>query len=133
MDYNYVEMFKKCVNINNEQNAKIQKQTEIKNTKQIVEQMCTLLNVTTSDNNSTKKEIIVDSKQFFNVNHQKQPVEDFKNKEFYDKIKSLHCLFTWDFKSFKKQDILPYFQNKYGCNNIDISKCISTSGFTFVR
>lgn len=64
---------------------------------------------------------------------QKPFVKDCKKKELFDQIKSLHCLFTWDLKPPKKQNIITCIKNKYGCNNLDLSSYSQTPEFTFVR
>jgi len=57
------------------------------------------------------------------------PIEDTKETQLLNQIKSLHCLFTWNLKLQKTQDIITHIKNKYGYYNLDIS----VSEFTFVR
>jgi len=63
------------------------------------------------------------------IEKKKKLVVYTKETQLLNQIKSLHCLFTWNLKSQKKQDIITHIKNKYGNYNLDIS----VSEFTFVR
>lgn len=140
MGNDYNTMFNSLVNTPN-QKTKNQRQnlepTKIEKTKQNVEPRCTPSEKTkgTPNDYSTSNKLISDSNEslVFNFVQQKPSDDSFKKKELYDQVKSLHCLFTWNLVSHNKQNVLSYIQNKYGNNNIDISKCVPSSKFTFVR
>uniref|UniRef100_A0A2S2QZ41 ribonuclease H n=1 Tax=Sipha flava TaxID=143950 RepID=A0A2S2QZ41_9HEMI len=56
-------------------------------------------------------------------------VTNSQNIDLLNQIKSLQCLFTWEVKSQRNQDMIIYIKNKYGNVNLDIS----LPEFTFTR
>lgn len=144
-------MFKSFVNVSNKQNKNNSesKQNSIEHTRQNIDNVPKLLNEI-EDDNSTKnivvskvvpleiniKDLSVDSDLVNNKNDSKSientkqvPVEQTIETQLLNQIKSLHCLFTWNLKTKKKQDIITHIKNKYGDYNLDIS----VTEFTFVR
>jgi len=147
----FSSMFKSFVNVSNKQNKNNSesKQNSIEHTRQNIDNVPKLLNEI-EDDNSTKnivvskvvpleiniKDLSVDSDLVNNKNDSKSientkqvPVEQTIETQLLNQIKSLHCLFTWNLKTKKKQDIITHIKNKYGDYNLDIS----VTEFTFVR
>lgn len=144
-------MFKSLVNVSNKQNKNNieSKQNSIEHTRQNIDNVLKLLNEI-EDDNSTKnlvvskvvpleintKDVSVGSDLVNNKNDSKSientkqvPVEQTTETQLLNQIESLHCLFTWNLKTKKKQDIITHIKNKYGNYNLDIS----VTEFTFVR
>lgn len=144
-------MFKSLVNVSNKQNKNNSesKQNSIEHTRQNIDNVFKLLNEI-EDDNSTKnivvskvvpleintKDLSVGSDLVNNINDSKSientkqvPVEQTTETQLLNQIESLHCLFTWNLKTKKKQDIITHIKNKYGNYNLDIS----VTEFTFVR
>jgi len=147
----FSSMFKSLVNVSNKQNKNNSesKQNSIEHTRQNIDNVFKLLNEI-EDDNSTKnivvskvvpleintKDLSVGSDLVNNINDSKSientkqvPVEQTTETQLLNQIESLHCLFTWNLKTKKKQDIITHIKNKYGNYNLDIS----VTEFTFVR
>lgn len=144
-------MFKSLVNVSNKQNKNNSgsKQNSIEHARHNIDNVLKLLNEI-EDDNSTKnivvskvvpleintKDLSVSSDLVNNKNDSKSientkqvPVEQTTETQLLNQIESLHCLFTWNLKTKKKQDIITHIKNKYGNYNLDIS----VTEFTFVR
>lgn len=144
-------MYKSFVNVSNKQNKNNSesKQNSIEHAKQNIDNVLKLLNEI-EDDNSTKnivvskevpleintKDLSVGSDLVNNKNDSKSikntkqvPIEQTTETQLLNEIESLHCLFTWNLKMKKKQDIITHIKNKYGNYNLDIS----VTEFTFVR
>lgn len=144
-------MFKSLVNVSNKQNKNNSdsKQNSIEHTRQNIDNVLKSLNEIENDN-STKnivvskvvpleintKDLSVGSDLVNNKNDSKSientkqvPVEQIMETQLLNQIESLQCLFTWNLKTKKKQDIITHIKNKYGNYNLDIS----VTEFTFVR
>lgn len=144
-------MFKSLVNVSNKQNKNNSesKQNSIEHTRHNIDNVLKLLNEI-EDDDSTKnidvsnvvpleintKDLSVGSDLVNNKNDSKSientkqvPVEQTTETQLLNQIECLHCLFTWNLKTKKKQDIITHIKNKYGNYNLDIS----VTEFTFVR
>lgn len=145
-------MLKSLVAVSHKQNNNNSesKQNSIEHTRTQSDYVFKLLNEIKDDNSPenivvpnvvpldiTTNGLLIDSDLVNSVNHNKNigeknqiPIEPHtKEPQLLDQIKSLHCLFTWNLKRQKKQDIITHIENKYGSYNLDIS----VSEFTFVR
>jgi len=141
-------MFKSLVNISNKQNDNNSEseQNLIEHARQNIDNVLKSLNEIKYDDStknidvskvvpldlSTKdvsigSDLVCSTKS---VGNKKQlPVEHTKETQLLNQIESLHCLFTWNLKPQKEQDVITHIKKKYGDYNLDTS----VSEFTFVR
>ncbi|XP_060853539.1 uncharacterized protein LOC132931653 [Rhopalosiphum padi] len=137
----FSSMFKSLVNVSNKQNSIEHKRQNIdvlkllneieddNSTENIVVSKVLPLEISTKDL-SISSDLVNSKNDFKSIEQKKQvPVEQIKETQLLSQIKSLHCLFTWNLKPQKKQDIITHIKNKYGNYNLDIS----VTEFTFVR